>query len=87
MRGSGYKISAKYKISAALQFPPGRDRRIAHVNDDGWSKENHQEIHEEEQKSNEKEKENSCCRKKDEKNHPLGNIKSRNATYSTYSLN
>jgi len=32
-------------------------------------------------KSKKEEKENSYCRKKDEKNYPLGNIESRNATF------
>ena len=64
MRGSGYKISTK---SAALQFPLGRDRRIAHRKRCHQKKIIEKYDREEEQKSDEEEKENSCCKKKNQK--------------------
>jgi len=62
MRGSGYKISAKF---VALQFPLGRDSRIALRKRHRaiQRKSSREEPQEKEQKS-EEEKENSYCRKK-----------------------
>jgi len=81
MRGAGYKIFAK---STALQFPSGdQDRRTAHRKRRRKMpmvkrKSSRSTI---EKKSKKEEKENSYCRKKDEKNYPLRNIESRNATF------
>jgi len=87
MRGSGYKISVKSAAFQFLFYPMVEIDASCIVNDAGRSKENHRETTGKKSKKVMKKKKKIQRIGKRRKNHPLGNIESRNATYPIYSLN